>query len=200
VSEDPPTPDGTDPEREILLELPDSLRPEFKEPFGPVFTDPEALLAVAGDPIIAVGDIVTYHLLEAGRKPDVAFVDERTERSAVEDGIRQTVVGEDGVWFDRRIDVANPSATVTASMLNGLLDGLRADEEATIVLVYGEEDLATVPAILAAPDGASVVYGQPGEGMVHVAVEEGVQSRTRELLNQMNGSPERTRELLGIGE
>ncbi|WP_136688230.1 GTP-dependent dephospho-CoA kinase family protein [Halorhabdus amylolytica] len=190
--------DRADPESEIVLELPDALRPALKEPFGPVHTDPEAVLAVAGEPLIAVGDIVTYHLLEAGRRPDVAFVDERTERSAVEDGIRQTVVGDGGPWFDQRIDVANPSATLTTSLLEALVEALAAEDATTVVIVYGEEDLATLPAILAAPEGASVVYGQPGEGMVHVDVGDGVRGRTAELFDRMDGDPGRARELLGI--
>ncbi|WP_135666328.1 GTP-dependent dephospho-CoA kinase family protein [Halorhabdus rudnickae] len=201
MTEEPSTPAGSDesdPETEIVLELPDALRPDLKAPLGPVFTDPDALLEGAGDPLIAVGDIVTYHLLEAGRRPDVALVDERTERSAVDDGIRRTVVGDGGSWFDRRIDVANPSATLTASLLEALVDALAAEETTTVLIVYGEEDLATLPAILAAPEGASVVYGQPGEGMVHVAVEEEVRERTASLFDRMDGDPERARELLGI--
>jgi len=202
VSEEPSTPatgEDADPGGEIILELPDAVRSALKDPFGPVFSDSEALLAVAGDPLIAVGDIVTYHLLEAGRRPEVAVVDGRTERSAVEDAVRRTVVGDGETWFDRRIDVPNPSATLTVSLLEALAEGL-ASEGATVVVVYGEEDLATVPAILAAPDGASVVYGQPGAGMVHVSVDPALRTRIDDLLDRMDGDPNRVRALLGIGE
>ncbi|MFB6202225.1 MAG: GTP-dependent dephospho-CoA kinase family protein [Halorhabdus sp.] len=194
MTEEPPTPPERPPESEIVLELPAVVRPALKEPFGPIFEDADALLEVAGAPLIAVGDIVTYHLLEAGRPPDLAFVDERTERSAVENGIRETVVGSEA-WFDRRIDVANPSATVTASLLDALVDALRTNEP-TVVVVYGEEDLATIPAILAAPDNSSVVYGQPGEGMVHVEIDTDVRDRVCAILDRMDGDRDRLQTLL----
>jgi len=76
-----------------MLTLPDSLRDAFKEPLGPVTTDAEELLAAAAEtrgerverdaPIVAVGDVVTYHLREAGHVPGVALVDGKTEREAV---------------------------------------------------------------------------------------------------------------------
>jgi uncharacterized protein (UPF0218 family) len=47
-----------------------------------------------------------------------------------------------------------------------------------------------------ATEGASVVYGQPGEGMVHVRVDSEVSERARGLLNRMDGDHERARELL----
>ncbi|MFC6726763.1 DUF359 domain-containing protein, partial [Halobium palmae] len=49
------------------------------------------------------------------------------------------------------------------------------------------EDLATLPAIVAAPLGASVVYGQPDQGMVHVPVTEETKAEARDLLARMDG-------------
>ena len=71
----------------MVLELGSSLRSELKTPFGPVSTDTAAVLADAGRPLVTVGDIVTYHTLEAGTVPTVAFVDERTKRSAVDEEV-----------------------------------------------------------------------------------------------------------------
>ena len=69
---------------EAVVELPDSLRGELKEPLGPVYTDAGDLLDDASGPIVAVGDIVTYHLLSAGYFPRVALVDGKTERERVD--------------------------------------------------------------------------------------------------------------------
>ncbi|WP_049941324.1 GTP-dependent dephospho-CoA kinase family protein [Halorhabdus utahensis] len=200
MSEEPSTPveSGTaDPEREIVLSLPESLRSALKEPFGPVRTDADSLLAEAGDPLIAVGDIVTYHLLEAGRPPDVSLIDERTERSAVDAGIRERIVEDEG-WFEYRVQVDNPAGTVTAALLGALVEALDRDEPSTIVVVDGEEDLATLPAMVVAPPGASVVYGQPGEGMVHVAVDTETSERARSILSRMDGDHARAWKLLGV--
>jgi uncharacterized protein (UPF0218 family) len=172
----------------VVLELPDSLRSELREPLGPIETDADTLLSTAGEPLVAVGDVVTYHLAEAGGRPDLSLFDERTERRPVEEG-----VGAALPEADRRVD--NPAATLTEDLLVAIADGLHA-EEPLHVRVDGEEDLATLPAIAAAPDGASVVYGQPGEGMVHVRVTPETRERARDLLSRMDGDVERAFDLL----
>jgi len=182
-----------------VVELQPDLRSALKEPMGPVFTDADALLAEAGSPLIAVGDVVTAHLLSAGRTPDVAVVDARTERSAVETWVEEAIAG---AAFDREVGVANPAATLTADLLTALAEAvvLATGEggESTVIDVDGEEDLATLPALVAAPAGASVVYGQPGEGMVHVAVDEETTGTAREILGRMDGDTERLWALLGV--
>jgi uncharacterized protein (UPF0218 family) len=166
---------------EVVVELQRALRPELKEALGPIFTDANTLLAEVDSPLVAVGDVVTYHLIGAGRIPDVALVDERTERSAVDPEIREGIEG-----FDREVTASNPQGTLTADLLTALRGAI--DRAATTLIdVDGEEDLATLPAILLAPRGASVVYGQPGEGMVLVTVDGAATDRARELLSRMEG-------------
>jgi len=167
-----------------LLVLPDSLRHELKEPMGPIETDAERLLAAVDGPLIAVGDVVTYHFLEAGHRPDVALVDGRTKRSAVDEEIREAVT--EGA----SIEVRNPPAELGAPVVRALRRALSTDEPTTI-LVDGEEDLVALPAIAAAPEGASVVYGQPDEGMVHVRVTDDHRAEMRDLLERFEGDTER---------
>jgi len=170
---------------DVVLELPSDLRHELKEPLGGIYTDTAALLADAGDPIVAVGDMVTYHLIEARRVPDLALVDERTKRSVVDADVAAAING-----FDRTLSVDNPAATLTAELLTALREGIDSGET-TLLDVDGEEDLATLPAVLAAPAGASVVYGQPDEGMVLVNPDETARDRVRSLLERMDGDAER---------
>ncbi|MCU4974326.1 GTP-dependent dephospho-CoA kinase family protein [Halobacteria archaeon AArc-m2/3/4] len=174
-----------------LLSLPTDLRDELKEPFGPIETDAEELLERAGTPIIAVGDMVTYHLRTAGTAPDVSVVDGQTERQAVDAEIREAVTTETAL----SVEISNPPAVLTEALVLALVDALERPEPTTIV-VDGEEDLAALPAIVAAPDGASVVYGQPGEGMVHVTVTETVREEVRALLERFEGDRERLWTLL----
>lgn len=174
----------------VLLELPNSARHHFKDPMGAVYTAADELLAAAGDPIIAVGDVVTAHLERAGRQPDVAVVDERTEREAVSEDVKADLREPDVV-------VGNPAATLSRELLVALGDAIRSGAPTTI-LVDGEEDLAAVPALLAAPDGASVVYGQPGEGMVIVTVDEAVRERTWELWRVLDGDHDAAAGALGV--
>ena len=175
----------------VVLELPDALRGELKDPLGPIYTDAETLLADAVEPVVAVGDVVTYHLLQADHVPAVAFVDEKTKRQTVDEEIREGITG-----FDRERTIDNPAATLTSDLLETLRTGI--DEAGTtLVRVDGEEDLAALPAILAVPEGASVVYGQPDEGMVLVTADEDAREFVRELLAQMDGDSEAALELLG---
>jgi len=76
---------------EVVVELQDSLRVELKEPAGPIFTDVDALLAEAGHPLVTVGDVVSYHVVEAGETPDIALLDDHTERTAVDETIAETL-------------------------------------------------------------------------------------------------------------
>ncbi|MFC4358332.1 GTP-dependent dephospho-CoA kinase family protein [Halobium salinum] len=169
-----------------LLRLPDDLREAFKEPMGRVYTDPANLLRDAktsGDgPVVTVGDVVTYHLHKTDHEPAVAFIDGKTEREAVNDEVGATLAESDA----ERVNVENPPATLSEALLRALRESLD-DGGPTVVFVDGEEDLATLPAIVAAPLGASVVYGQPGQGMVHVPVTEESRAEARDLLARMEG-------------
>ncbi|KAB1193117.1 DUF359 domain-containing protein [Haloferax sp. MBLA0076] len=168
-----------------MLTLPTALRAAFKEPFGPIYTEAEALLADASSeeanaPLVAVGDVVTFYLRRAGRPPDVAVVDGKTKREAVGDEIRRAV--ETG----RLVEVTNEPGTISRDLVAALVDALAAGEPTTL-LVEGEEDLATLPAVLAAPLGSTVVYGQPDEGMVRLTVDEAAKTEMRDLLSQFDG-------------
>ncbi|GAA0214129.1 GTP-dependent dephospho-CoA kinase family protein [Halobaculum roseum] len=175
-----------------LLTLPDDLRGAFKEPMGPVYTDTERLLSAAGDPIVAVGDVVTYHLRVAGRDPDVAVIDGKTKREAVGEEIAAVLDGE-----NRRIEAENAPATLSRDLLSALVEALASDDP-VVVHVAGEEDLAAVPAIVAAPEGASVVYGQPDEGMVLVNVTPDSKREARELLGKLDGDAAAALAALGL--
>ena len=172
-----------------LVSLPEELRHELKEPIGPIETDATRVIEGAPGPIVAIGDVVTYHLRRAGRPPDVAVVDGKTKRSAVDKEIQREVTE------DPTLDVVNPPAVLTEAMIRTLQTALEADEPTTI-LVEGEEDLVTLPAIVAASDGTTVVYGQPDEGMVVVEVDEAVRKEIRNLLAGFDGETDRLLELL----
>ena len=178
-------------ETDVVVALPEQLRGELKEPMGPVFADPGELLAHVEGRLIAIGDIVTYHFEQVGVSPDVAVVDGRTKREAVAEEVRAVIDSDTD-----RITVENPPGTLSADLLSGLLTALDSSEH-TVLSVDGEEDLAVLPAILAAETGASVVYGQPDEGMVHVAVTPERKAEIADLLAQMDGDPDRLFSVIG---
>ena len=173
-----------------MLRLPEDLRAEFAEPLGRIYTDPALLHRAAGDgPVLAIGDVVTYHLRQADRTPDVAVVDGRTKRDAVNDEVEAAVADLP------RVTVENPPASLSEELLVALRRAVE-DDEPTVVFVEGEEDLAALPAVVAAPAGASVVYGQPDEGMVHVSVDDEQTAQARDLLRRMEGDADAALDLL----
>ncbi len=174
----------------ILAKLPTAMREELKSPLGDVYTDPDALLAAAGEPIVAVGDMVTYHLIESGRRPDVAIVDGMTKRERVERAVWDTIDG-----FDDRIDVENPRSTITDDLLEALALAI-GRSSSTVIVVDGEEDLASLPAVLSVAEGGSIVYGQPNEGMVLIPVDDEVRERVRVLIERMQSDLDQIDEIL----
>jgi hypothetical protein len=184
-----------------MLRLPRSLRSEFKQPFGPVYADAESLLDAFDDngdngddgdgtPLVAVGDVVTAHLVRAGRIPDVAVIDGRTEREAVSPATEEALES-----LPPGTEVVNPAGELTEALLRALREALVA-ADTRVVDVDGEEDLATLPAVVAAPDGAGVVYGQPGEGMVLVRVTPETRQEMVALLGRFEGDADAALALL----
>ena len=163
-----------------MLELPDELRPLLKRPLGQLFssvtTAIERLRQLRPTRLIAVGDIVTAEFIEAGLMLDVAVVDFLVMRSPVDKKIRGTIDS-----FDVKIvRVKNPAGTITQELRRALDEA----KPPLKIIVEGEEDLATLPAVLSAPLGSVVVYGQPDEGIVIVEVTEPKRREFKMLLEQ----------------
>ena len=124
---------------------------------------------------MAVGDRVTESLQEYGRTPDVQVIDEverRVKRQAPE------------VPFVSIFKAPNPAGTITSEALRAVEKAFRAEKPAR-VLIEGEEDLLAIPAILFAPVEATVYYGQPGQGVVAVKVDERAKASAKRLMSSM---------------
>jgi len=125
--------------------------------------------------IILVGDTVSRTSVQSGIRADVIVVDNKEKRSPA---VKFTHPGR------TTFTATNPPGTIDT-------DAWKAVEAAiskpnSLVVVNGEEDLLTLVAILAAPTGSLVVYGQPGQGIVIVRVTHGKKSEVRLVLNQMD--------------
>ena len=177
---------------ETLVRLPKEMRGELKEPLGDVVAETDAERLKRKRRVVAVGDMVTYYLLEAGVTPDVAVVDGKTEREEVDQEIVER-------WSALPVvaRVKNEPATVSREVVEALRDAFD-DDDRNLIEVEGEEDLVVLPAIVLASDGDLVLYGQPGEGMVYVEVNDEIRERALELLRCMDGDEKSLEEALGI--
>ncbi|WP_292370576.1 GTP-dependent dephospho-CoA kinase family protein [Methanoregula sp. UBA64] len=157
-----------------MFVLPDESRRLFKDPFGTLYPEIEAALpSLAGRTIYAVGDVVTHNLQKNGIVPAIAVIDGQTMRSPCDrlPEVKGTC-----------IRVKNPPGTITDELIQALYDAL-AHPPATI-LVDGEEDLAVIPLVIAAPDSSVLLYGQPREGVVLRTIDAAAKTAAISLLAQ----------------
>ncbi|MDD1718552.1 MAG: GTP-dependent dephospho-CoA kinase family protein [Methanoregulaceae archaeon] len=155
-----------------MFRLPAGRRHLFKTPFGKLYPDIEKIIPILGNSILyTVGDVVTYHLLQRGIQPKIAVIDGHTMRSPCN---RIPSV------YSRVITVPNPAGCLSDELILALKDAV-ADPPA-LIFVEGEEDLAVIPLVIAAPDGAYILYGQPGEGIVLRVVDQEARKEAVRLL------------------
>lgn len=157
------------------LALPESRREAFKEPLGREL--PESELDPADETVyLTVGDVVSLVFRRRGVVPRLSVYDGFTERREMTDFARL-------VEDEPREDVVNPAGTITADLADAVRRGI--DGEVALIRVDGEEDLAVLPCLVLAPDGAVVVYGMPGRCMMAVEVDGRTRDRAKELLSAM---------------
>lgn len=135
---------------------------------------------VAGAPyLVTVGDRTTEKMLGYGFNPDVQIVDglERRQSRAIPSGSAET------------IRCANPPAQITDEAISAIVQAYSEDRPVRI-LVSGEEDLLLVPALVHAPEGSVLMYGQPGEGLVVVKADATAKERARKLLGLLERDDE----------
>jgi uncharacterized protein (UPF0218 family) len=155
-----------------MLELPPEKRHFFKAPFGTLYADcKDVLPLLEGKIVYTVGDVVTCHLIRHGVIPAIAIIDGHTMRSPFN---RSPAV------FHKRLRARNPAGTLTRELLD-VLDGAVQDQ-GVLILVDGEEDLAVIPLVMAAPFGALILYGQPGEGVVVCEVTPAAKEKAGAML------------------
>lgn len=150
------------------MKLPEDERYQVKEPKGKLFEDLERAIEYLDSldykELITVGDVASSKLLKRGLNPDMIIVDFKIMRSPAGNDIKK-IVEEHPV---PQIRTENPPGHISEDLWNGI----KTAETPIKIIVEGEEDLATIPAVLHAPNDSVVAYGQPGEGIVLVEVSE----------------------------
>ena len=152
---------------DLLLKLADRNRSldqnilnQFKRPLGKI------VQSIQRRPLITVGDITTKTAFEKGISPKISVIDLKTQRNSLNDSnhlkeFNGYLIRE--VWSDPGI--------ISKELVQEIHKALKRNKK-TLIIVNGEEDLATIPVILLSPFGTRVYYGQPGEGMVEVIVNQ----------------------------
>lgn len=159
--------------------LPQNIREDLKSPLGDVVQTQQViqLLSDKGPTlIVAVGDIVTKTLQDAGRPADIEIIDYRTRRADIK-----------RVDGGSNFDAINPAGTITkeaAIHIESALKQAQKTHEPKRIIIQGEEDLLALPAILLAPLGSIILYGQFDRGIVIVEADEKMKENVSEIIKQ----------------
>jgi uncharacterized protein (UPF0218 family) len=169
---------------DVYFLLTPQLRGELKNPLGELVRGeiPEPYLKIRNllndSFLVTVGDVVTENVLKLGIQPNVAIYDHKTKRKEYNPEVDSNAV---------ILTVKNPPGTVTKALLNAVKKGVEISLRGRRVhiKVNGEEDLAAIPAVLYAPLGSIVLYGQPDEGVVLIKVTPECKRRCGRILSRM---------------
>jgi len=170
-----------------LLRMPDSLRGELSKTYGTLLTGTpgrnvaRALRMIQSrrpPKVIVVGDFTLHHFLEAGFRPDVGIFDMKTRRSDFSGAIRD----------EGAVRTSNPQGCISDEAA-AALDVALLSEGPVQILVDGEEDLLSLPAIAKSPLGSFVIYGMPKRGMVVLTVDKGMKEKIGSLLGKFTREP-----------
>ncbi len=169
------------------MRLRDDQRQLLKRPLGrlirgtpeEVMRELRAMVASHGGPLVVVGDVVTSTISELAPDRAVYVTDGRTLREATSE-VRPDV--------DVVVRCRNDPGTISREAFEVVEDAIRSGRRVHVV-VEGEEDLLALAAVHLSPVGGIVVYGQPGEGVVVVEVDEEVKAFADSVLRSMVPEP-----------
>lgn len=141
--------------------MPDSLRNDLTQPLGIVLSGKkieESITFHKSDDVVSVGDQTTKTLLEAGITPRLMIIDNKVNRRPYT-GLKPIIARR---HFNIKMIASGPGFISGEAVLAIRTSLSRKEGNTSLVLVVeGEDDLLALPAIIEAPIGWVVYYGQP---------------------------------------
>jgi len=164
-----------------MFALPNNRRDELRTiQIGDLVTEDKLSQRNWTSIVVSVGDMVTATLYRHGINPNISIVDYQNERKRCDNSLIETITKRDV----EVIKVCNPPATITDELWDAIKHAYHLSHQVRIE-VDGEEDLATLPAIVLSPADTTVVYGLPGRGIICVEVGKNERKKVEEILKKM---------------
>jgi len=166
--------------------LTEEVRRELKKPLGLLLhkeegSPTEQLKQILKErkiaAIIVVGDYTARRVIERGLDADVYILDNMIMRKPTQPL---------SLDLEQTIHVRNPAGEITREAWIAVKQAIQSKKR-TKVMINGEEDLLTLPAILFSPIGSWVIYGQPKEGLVAVEVSKKKKDDIKRIIDRMKG-------------
>ncbi|NLI62347.1 MAG: DUF359 domain-containing protein [Methanosarcinaceae archaeon] len=172
----------------LLFRLPNDIRAFLKNPYGPVFAGngPEVAKLISKKlpdlaNVISVGDVTTFNLFSAGIFPRICVIDDFTKRRPFD---IKSFNRDNHPEFYSKLTVNNPAGFLSDDLIYSVGHAISSNFF-TKIIVEGEEDLASLPAIAFAPVGSVILYGQPDKGMVFVEVTKSSKEHSYSLVDEI---------------
>ena len=154
-------------DRNGRLIMPDSMRAELARPLGIVLSGSrigEAIKNHRENLIVTVGDIATETLVKHGTIPSFSIIDQKVNRNA-----HDTLAHLPDTLLRNSIKVKSGPGYISQEAIKAITTWVKKPTT-TLLVVDGEEDLLALPAIIHAPRGSILYYGQPNKGLACVIV------------------------------
>lgn len=163
------------------LTMPERMRGALVKPFGALMSDGNTESVMRGDikkTVISVGDKTTKRLMQNGVIPTLAIVDLQVERKAY------TWEKEDWDMLPKAKTELPSGPGFISTLAAAAISAWAKHVHPSVLIIDGEEDLLVLPAIVHAPLGAIVYYGQPKKGIVRLVVTNAKKEEAAALLGQ----------------
>ena len=158
------------------LVLPENLRVVLQKPWGKIINEiPNDLDA---SKVVVVGDATAQKFNAKNIGQFLSIIDFLINRE-----IKFNQVSEMGFSDQEVLQIKNPPGEVTSELFKAVKSAFNSTNK-TVILIDGEDDLAVLPAILIAPLGFNIFYGQPGQGLVQVVVTEEIKEKAYDLASK----------------
>jgi hypothetical protein len=171
--------------RKKEIKMPENLRPILQKPLGQVLKDTKQLLQLINQLeypfLIAVGDIIVESLLKEKIDPEVKIIDFRSRREDISPKFK--------IKMSDQIKNSNKPGTInlkTTDIIKTKLNEALRKKSKSWIIVDGEEDLLTLPAILFAPLDSLVLYGHWMHGIIAVNVDEKIKEKIKEIVKKFH--------------
>lgn len=171
--------------RKKELKMPENLRSTLQKPLGRVLKDTKQSLQLINQLecpfMIAVGDIIVDSLLKEDIDPDVKIIDFRSRRKDINPKFK--------IKMTDQTKNPNKPGTInikTANTIKTKINETLRKKSKSWIVVDGEEDLLTLPAILFAPLDSLILYGHWQLGIIAVIVNEKIKEKIKETIKKFH--------------
>jgi broad-specificity NMP kinase/uncharacterized protein (UPF0218 family) len=167
------------------LVVPEQFIMDFRRPFGKLYSSGQddaakriiKELKKTKGLTVTVGDMTSHSLIKNGLKPNMIIIDGKQKRGRFEGKIS---------FNGAEVKVKNPARHITVEMWKAIETSIPGLKKRRVkILVNGEEDLAVLPCAIHLPLGSRIIYGQFGEGLVLVYLDQERKDRAKAILENI---------------